>query len=272
MISRSVRTNLFVLFLAVLVAATVAVFIRGVSVETDILKLIPSMKSSHYSEIVDQFSRNQTGEVIWMVSSSTDSLAVHIAKKVESLVKSQDFFRSVQGSISPIDQKAWFDLYFPARYTNLSSGFRAELLSNDPSNALICHVQRTLYSPAPDYYGATMELDPLSLFPDFIMRQINGETEMCDGFAVFRSESTYSVMLTATLKGSPFDQTVQRKTESLTREIKGFAIQNLPPNLSGKPKRRCRLSDHYRFLQFSSCSCSPFARSNYWQLDLYRFL
>jgi len=220
------RLVLFVLYIITLLTGLIAVILRGVRVETDILKLMPQSETTELSGIVDQFSRNQTGEMVFLFTAPSDSIAAKIAQKAQDQLTASNLFSSINGAIRQEDQQAWYNCYFPARFTLLTKELRAELSGPTPGESLKRTLYRSLYAPIPDFYGTALEHDPFQLFPTFLQNLFDLDGDLINGFPVIPYDSLSAVVFTATLTGSPFDQAVQIQAEQLITTLKATAISD----------------------------------------------
>ncbi len=226
LLARNTRKRLFILFVAAILCGLIGVIVRGVQIETDILKLIPQSRASMLSEIAEQFSRSQTGEMVFLLTARTDSGVVALANQTEYLLQKSALFGSINGKISEQDQREWYDLYFPFRHTLLPDQLRTELESDHPGESLTRHLQRNLYAPIPDFYGSTLQQDPFQLFPSFMQTLFDGNADLIDGYGIMPFDSLSSIVITVTLAGSPFDNEVQKSSEQLVAAIKTLAAKN----------------------------------------------
>lgn len=213
------RGIISLLLLLILFVGFISVISSGVSVETNILKLIPDSESSLLSEKVETFSESQTGEMVFLLSHRNDDTLVHLAQLFEEELKKSGLYSSVEGFVSDEEQAKWYKTYFRYRYSLLSNQLRKQLQSDMPGKRLLRHLQRELYSATPDYYGETLNEDPLFLFPSYMKSLFS--TEIFDtyrGYPLVRSDSVSSTIISASLQGSPFSLDIQTEVEGLIRQ------------------------------------------------------
>lgn len=212
--SLKTRGIVSIILLTTLFIGFISVIRSGVSLETNILKLIPDSKGSILSEKVEAFSESQTGEVVFLLSHKSEDTLIQLARQIEQELTASTRYESITGAVSEEQQRGWYDTYFPYRYSFLSEKIRRELRSAHAEKRVVRHIQRELYSVTPDYYGDALEKDPLFLFPSFMKSLFADEVlDTYEGYAVSRKDSLVSTIISATLAGSPFSLDIQMQAE-----------------------------------------------------------
>lgn len=219
-LSLKIRGTAALILLTILAVVFISVIRSGVSLETNILKLIPDSQSSLLSEKVDAFSESQTGEVVFLLNHRDEDSLVILAQKLENDLRISNLYHSVNGAILEKQQEEWYRTYFKYRYSFLSCDIRELLQRENPGAQISRHLQRELYSANPDFYGEALEEDPLFLFPAFMKSLFADEIfDTYKGYAINQSDTLFSTIISAALEGSPFSTEIQMRVE---RDIAGW--------------------------------------------------
>lgn len=196
---------------------------RGVSIETNILKLLPKPEQDvAIEEAVNSLSQSLASNMLFLVAAKDESLALNEADRFSKSLNESGLFGEIKSETTKELETEWFNYYFPKRYKLLSPSFRTDLLSQNPQLAIKKRVLKQLYSPAPDFYGEALSFDPLMLFPDFVQSSIasSQQGEMVEGKPLFlQNDSTY-VLVSAPLNGDAFAPTFQEKVEQFVLQEK----------------------------------------------------
>ena len=207
------------LWIAITTAVSILLLIefnRGVSIETNILKLLPTPEQDHVvDDAITSLSERLSSDMIFLVKSSNDTTTVALAKEFSKTLNSSNLFNEITSTTSKNDETEWFNYFFPRRYSLLTKQNIVILKGDNPSEDMYQKLLRELYSPMPDLYGQGLNSDPLLLFSDFIknISAENSDVQNIDGIPIFNSNDSSYALIIAPLKNNPFSPIFQEAVE-----------------------------------------------------------
>jgi predicted exporter len=196
------------------------VTIDQISVETNILKLLPTEDRDPLLEkTIERFSDRIGNRLIFLVSGEDEKTTVLAARQLVSQLSQTEHFQTIQGAISQDQQQSIVKSFFPHRYTLLSEEINEILDLPNPVESLIQRMHSILYSPASFRVGKMLEQDPLLIFYSWIQQlsASTGNTSLTEGFVSYHSDNKIELLVSVRTKLDPFATDVQIQiTRTLT--------------------------------------------------------
>ncbi|WP_017462211.1 MMPL family transporter [Dyella ginsengisoli] len=188
-------------------------FGRGaVPIQTDLLAMLPATEQQPLAEAAVQRLAHANGDrVVLLVQNADDERAKAAARALGKALAGDHVFRSVMAELPPFDLHEMVAPYLPHRFFLLSDADRAAMAAPgyDPAQAL---AQR-LNAPFLDGVGTTLQNDPFGWLQHWLDEQPWSRSSLLpeDNLLVAHPDGGTSVLVTATLDGSSYDDTVQRR-------------------------------------------------------------
>lgn len=211
--STSLRAGLFaVASLLVCVLCAWLLFGRGTSpLQTDLLTILPATERHPLAEeAVDRLSKASGDRMVLLVANKDDDAAKDAARELGAALGKDPAFASVIAELPPFDLDQLVTPFLPFRFHLLTPEDRAAVTTPgfDPVNAL----KRRLNQPFGATVGAKLTDDPFGWMQHWLDRQPWNRSALVpedDLLTAHRDEGSY-VLVIATLKGSSYDDLVQR--------------------------------------------------------------
>jgi predicted exporter len=212
--STSLRAGLFaVASLLVCLLCAWLLFGRSSSpLQTDLLTMLPATERHPLAEeAVDRLSKASGDRMVLLVASKDDETAKDAARDLGASLGKDPVFASVIAELPPFDLDQLVTPFLPFRFHLLTQEDRAALTTPgfDPVDAL----KRRLNQPFGANVGARLTDDPFGWMQHWLDRQPWNRSALVpedDLLTAHRDDGTY-VLVIATLKGSSYDDTVQRR-------------------------------------------------------------
>ncbi|MEZ8098957.1 MMPL family transporter [Vibrio bivalvicida] len=192
-------------------------------IETNILKLLPINQQDPVAELAfESVSSNLSDKVVFVVTADNADSAFAAASHLERSLTQTGLFNMVSGKVSATQQSQWASYYFDRRYQQLTSEQR-DRLANQPQ-AQVQYVLQSLYNPFSGVTGQELSSDPFLLFRDYLseLTQLSSAFHLEQGFLATEFEGQKYVLVSATLKDSPYSLTAQQgvaEIESIERTL-----------------------------------------------------
>ncbi|OBT14816.1 hypothetical protein A9264_13400 [Vibrio sp. UCD-FRSSP16_10] len=180
-------------------------------IETNILKLLPVNQQNPVAEqAFESLSSSLSNKVVFVVTANDDKQTFAAASHLQSSLTDTTLFKEVVGKVDPQKQQQWASYYFNNRFQQLSSQQR-ERLKNEPQ-AQVQYVVQSLYNPFSGVTGNELSNDPFLLFRDYLaqLTQANSAFTLDNGFLTKELQGKKYILVTATLKDSPYSLNAQR--------------------------------------------------------------
>ncbi|AND68978.1 hypothetical protein ATSB10_15240 [Dyella thiooxydans] len=188
-------------------------FGRGsVPIQTDLLAMLPATEQQPLAEAAVQRLAHANGDrVVLLVENVDDDRAKAAARTLGKALAADHVFRSVMAELPPFDLHEMVAPYLAHRFFLLSDDDRAAMAAPgyDPARAL---AQR-LNAPFLDGVGTTLQDDPFGWLQHWLDQQPWSRSPLLpeDNLLVAHQDGGTRVLVTATLAGSSYDDTVQRR-------------------------------------------------------------
>ncbi len=189
-------------------------FGRGhVPIQTDLLAMLPATEQQPQAEAAVQRLAHANGDrVVLLVENADDDRAKAAARALGNALTASRAFGSVMAELPPFDLHAMVAPYLAHRFFLLSDADRTAMAAPgyDPAQAL---AQR-LNAPFVDGVGTTLQDDPFGWLQHWLDQQPWSRSPLLpeDDLLVAHQGDRTSVLVTATLTGSSYDDAVQRRT------------------------------------------------------------
>ncbi len=188
-------------------------FGRGpLPIQTDMLAMLPATEQHPLAEIAVQRLAHANGDrVVLLVDNADDARAKDAARALGKALAQNHIFDSVTAELPPFDLQQVFAPYLAHRFTLLGDGDRAALAagSYDPAQALAQHLNEPFLTGV----GVPLQDDPFGWLQHWLDQQPWSRSPLLpedDLLTAHRDGHSY-VLVTATLRGSSFDDQVQQQ-------------------------------------------------------------
>lgn len=202
----------YVVAINLMVASLGFLFYRGVTLDTDILALLPKTeKDPVVAQAMDAFTRQMSHRIVFLLGHEDGAVARSAGEQLEQQLKTSGFFSKVQGQLKDGIEKDFYDLYFPYRHQLLTDQAQQKLATQG-AQYFIKDTLLALNSPMSGLYATMLEEDPLLRFPSFLkgMPQPPGALKVRHHWLSVQTQSVHYVMLTATSIDSAFNPKQQK--------------------------------------------------------------
>lgn len=180
--------------------------------DANLMGLLPSVdRSPAVSAAADRYRERFERRIVLLVGANNATSAKSAAKSVEATLTDSGQFEEVVGSFGEDGLDHAIAFYFPLRFELLSGRARALLTSG----ALAAFEQDLLsryFSPMSAVTSDLVEQDPLQLLPSFLEERTGkglSGLEIEDGFLLTQDGGKTYVLISASLKDSPFSFALQ---------------------------------------------------------------
>ena len=218
----------WVLLLLVLVAWLAIRMSAAPTLNANLMSLLPAMERDPVVQgVSDKFRQRFERRVVLLVGAANSTAAKAAAETVlDTLRDSEDIeLLGADDDDNLIQQAGQF--YFPLRFGVLSEVTRQQLIAGNVE-AFERAVLARYFNPISGLRSDLVERDPLHLLSGFLEERAASQSsrfEMEDGFLLARGEEQVFVLLSGTLKDSPFSFDLQDRLgpimESLNRDAPG---------------------------------------------------
>lgn len=203
---------------------------QGISVQTNILRLLPKTELNPFAEqAFERFSEQNFKKVILAIEAPTVEEAVTSSKSLSAQLLLSDLVSAIDTQLSQSDQKAMGQLYFKHRFHLLSDADRV-LFQQQGSEPFIDATLQLVYSPLSSQLIPLLAQDPYLLSYRYIQNissiSNSPQRQLVDDVIVYRHQGKIYSVVSATLEASPFDSKAQQK---LTHQLNEF--QQGSPNV-----------------------------------------
>lgn len=168
-----------------LLAFVAARVVRGNVVDSGLLALFPSSEQDPLLKKANTLLSQRTSHLlVFLVGHSNPVVAEEFGQRLKTELKESGYIQSFLSDISPEQQKAIYEIYFPYRYQMLSPYDRRLLKERDSSAYFLRRLKGNLYSPAATSLKMIIPQDPLLFFPELVrswMAAIPSQSERQNG-------------------------------------------------------------------------------------------
>ncbi|RDS84875.1 hypothetical protein DWU98_02660 [Dyella monticola] len=204
-------------FLAAMLLVTLLgawlLFGRGRSpIQTDLLAMLPATERNPLAEIAAQRLAHANGDrVILLVHNADDDHAKAAARELGRMLGKNNVFASVTAELPPFDLQQLVAPYLAHRFMLLTDADRRALAQPgyNPQQALAQRINEPFVTGV----GTRLQDDPFGWLQHWLDQQPWSRSPLVPEdnlLTVHRDDGSY-VMVTATLKGSSYDDVVQRR-------------------------------------------------------------
>ena len=201
--------------------ATLAVALLGawllfgsgrVPIQTDLLAMLPATERNPLAEVAAQQLAHANGDrMVLLVENTNDDHAKAAARALGVALAKDHVFESVLAELPPFDLQQFVAPFLAHRFMLLSDADRAALArpDYDPAQALAQHLNEPFVSSA----GTRLQDDPFGWLQHWLDQQPWSRSPLLpedDLLTAHRDNRSY-VMVTATLRGSSYDDAVQHR-------------------------------------------------------------
>ncbi|GAA0208617.1 MMPL family transporter [Kangiella japonica] len=203
---------------------------KGLSVETNILRLLPTTEVNPFAEeAFERFSEQNFKKVILTIEAPTVEEAIISSKSLSAQLLQSGLVSSIDTQLSQQDQEAIAQLYFKHRFHLLSDADRA-LFQQQGSEPFIDATLQLVYSPLSSQLISLLPKDPYLLsyryLQDVTDVSNSPQRQLVDDVIMYRHQGKIYSVVSATLQASPFDSQAQQQ---LTHQLDDF--QQDSPNI-----------------------------------------
>jgi predicted exporter len=209
-----------VLALALMAAFSGWRCLRGGALETDLLAMLPATGKNPVAEAALRSLALASGErAVFLVSADSPARSKAAALELGARLARSGAFRDVQTTLPPIDPGEVVRFYLPRRFRV------APATPAESADILAERVQARLVSPQSGMTGISAAQDPLGDFGAFLSALPMGamRMEIQDDLLVIKGPDALHVLISGSLKGSPFEQEPQKQvalaTAAATRDL-----------------------------------------------------
>ncbi|WP_448096966.1 MMPL family transporter [Luteibacter yeojuensis] len=210
----ALRAGLFAFTaLAACVLCAWLLFGRGASpLQTDLLTLLPATERHPLAEdAVERLARSSGDRMVLLVTSADDGTAKDAARELGAALRGDPVFASVIAELPPFDLDQLVTPFLPFRFHLLTPDDRAAVTT--PGFDAATALKRRLNEPFGATVGAKLADDPFGWLQHWLDGQPWNRANLVvedDLLVAHRDDGSY-VLVIATLDGSSYDDTVQRK-------------------------------------------------------------
>lgn len=216
MTSRTLKLRAGLFAVATLLVAALGAYLlfgRGqVAIQTDLLAMLPATEQQPMAEAAVQRLAHANGDrMVLLVENANDDRAKAAARELGKALAQHKVFDSVLAELPPFDLGQMVAPYLAHRFWLLTDADRTALAApgHDPAQALA----RRLNAPFLDGVGTSLQDDPFGWLQHWLDQQPWSHSPLLpedDLLVAHRGDKTY-VLVTATLAGSSYDDTVQQR-------------------------------------------------------------
>ena len=202
-------------------AATIAIALLGawllfgrgnLPIQTDLLAMLPNTERNPLAEIAAQQLTHANGDrMVLLVENTDDDRAKAAARALGAALTRDKVFESVLAELPPFDLQQFLAPYLAHRFMLLSDADRAALAhaDYDPAQALARHLNEPFLTSV----GVPLQDDPFGWLQHWQDQQPWTRSALLpeDNLLTAHRDDRSYVMVTATLHGSSYDDTVQRQ-------------------------------------------------------------
>ena len=188
-------------------------FGRGnLPIQTDLLAMLPNTERDPIAEIAAQQLAHANGDrMVLLVENADDDRAKAAARALGVALTHDKIFESVLAELPPFDLQQFLAPYLSHRFMFLSDADRAALsrADYDPAQALARHLNEPFLTSV----GVPLQDDPFGWLQHWQDQQPWTRSALLpeDNLLTAHRDNRSYVMVTATLHGSSYDDTVQRQ-------------------------------------------------------------
>jgi predicted exporter len=179
--------------------------------QTDILTILPATERHPLAEdAVERLARASGDRMILLVANHDDTAAKDAARELGETLGKDPTFASVIAELPPFDLDQLVTPFLPFRFHLLTPDDRAAVTL--PGFDAVATLSRRLNEPFGANVGAKLTDDPFGWMQHWLDRQPWNRSALVpedDMLTAHRDDTSY-VLVIATLKGSSYDDTVQR--------------------------------------------------------------
>ncbi|MFB9216001.1 MMPL family transporter [Vibrio sinaloensis] len=201
-------------------------FASSAPIETNILKLLPKNQQDPIAERAFEAVSTSMSDKLVFVVTTQERENLHLA--ADALAESLNhtgLFSQVTGRIDEGQQKQWAQYYYQHRFQQLTDEQRQTLTQHPQSQ--IQKVIQALYNPFSGVTGQELSGDPFLLFRDYLAQvsQQSSAFALNNGYLTAKNEGAEYVLITATLKESPYSFAAQRGVADISAVEQTLASQ-----------------------------------------------
>lgn len=196
-------------------------------VETNILQLLPKDAQDHLlNKVIKKVEKQQKDKIVFVLQASNKEQLLKVAPKFITKLEQFSLLNEIKGSLDFKQQKKWGVFYNKYKFQLLTLEQRLQLKQNPQQ--FIDKVVQALYNPFAGVSTREFENDPFLLKRDFFSSQLMGfsKFKLTNGYLIAHNEEKYSLLITAKLKGDPFDLKLQQDFNQLFAIEAQFKQQN----------------------------------------------
>ncbi|NOH98786.1 MMPL family transporter [Vibrio sp. 99-70-13A1] len=191
-------------------------FSPSVPIETNILRLLPQNQQDPIAEqAFQQISSSMSNQVVFMISGASEETTIAAVKQFERNLHQlnhrikKPLFEDIQGKISQQTQAKWADFYFQHR-SQLLTPSQQKMLEQSPSQQTQ-YVIQSLYNPFSGVTATELASDPFLLFRDYLSEVGSQSSNFTfkNGYLTVNKDDQFYILVTATLKQSPYSLQTQ---------------------------------------------------------------
>ena len=203
----------FLIVLGIISGVQVA---RSWRLQTDVLALLPKHEREQTTHALKQLLSGTLGRTaFFLIGHAQPEVAQEATRTFGFWLEQSVLFDTVWWDYSR-QQQAFFDLYFPRRYTILGPRIRQMVSKSAGYDMLVWRLQSILYQPTASLTTRLLAEDPLLLFPALAQTwaQRTSQLRVEDGLLTGTHQGRTYHLVTARLAFNPFDTEGQTQFEA----------------------------------------------------------
>lgn len=204
---------------------------KATHIDTNILSLLPSTEHDPVIErAIRSFTEHVGQKTIFLFGHSDVQKARRAAQVYIRTLLQSGLFKPPLFRIQQKHNRAFYDLYFPHRWSLVSQSLRKELQHPQGAQRWKRKVLQLLYGPTSSAFSPLLSRDPLLLFSSFVreLPSSPGKLRIHQGFMTLKRKKRTYIFAAIESKTSPFARSTQL---ALTASMKkaNAAMRNAEP-------------------------------------------
>ena len=191
------------------------------SFQTDLFSLLPDIVDEHVpKQALNTFADKLSRRTAFLLTSKSASDRQVLSERVHQMLTNSGLFESIQYKVDDKALREVYDKLMPFRFYLLSTRDFNELNSGG-AEVLSRRLLNALVSPLSTLNSSTLTTDPFGLYSGYLagLQAKPGRARLVDGLLQFSTDNHTYLLVTATLKGSAFDQDVQDRFAALLDQL-----------------------------------------------------
>ena len=215
------RACIWTLTVAILAVLLAHQLLRGISLQSSIIALLPPSESDPVvEEVLDRFSQRAGQHLLFLVGHTEKGEKTVLVQRFAKALHATGAFSEIQFEHTELEQQL-LNLYLPHRFGLAPPAIMAALSKPDSAQEFLAATQRLLYLPMSGFYTRFLADDPLLLFPRFLETLLpsRGKLSLDDGILSVSHQGLHYGLVVARFTGDPFVAEVQQRVLAAVAEV-----------------------------------------------------